>query len=78
MTEGVPTFQHIAVAPHPQIPVAIEETEHVVSFLRALGVRVDSGLLDDETLRQRIVAGEFDLLIALGGDGTMLRASQRI
>lgn len=75
MTEGVPTFQHIAVAPHPQIPVAIEETEHVVSFLRALGVRVDSGLLDDETLRQRIVAGEFDLLIALGGDGTMLRAS---
>jgi NAD+ kinase len=75
MNEGVPTFQHIAVAPHPQIPVAIEETDHIVSFLRALGVRVDSGLLDDETLRQRIVAGEFDLLIALGGDGTMLRAS---
>ena len=75
MTEGVPTFQHIAVAPHPQIPVAIEETDHIVSFLRALGVRVDSGLLDDESLRQRIGAGEFDLLIALGGDGTMLRAS---
>ena len=74
MPEREPSFQHIAVAPHPQIPVAVEETEHIISFLRAQGVKVDSGLLYDETLRQRIVAGDFDLLIALGGDGTMLRA----
>lgn len=75
MSEGVATFHHIAVSPHPQIPEAVEETEHIVSFLRAQGVRVDSALLDDETLRKQIIAGEFDLLIALGGDGTMLRAS---
>ena len=75
MSDGLPNFKHIAVAPHPQIPVAIEEAELIVSFLRAKGVRVDSGMLDDESLRQQILAGEFDLLIALGGDGTMLRAS---
>lgn len=75
MSDGPPTFKHIVVAPHPQIPSAVEETEKIVSFLRAQGVRVDSGSLYDETLRQQILAGEFDLLIALGGDGTMLRAS---
>jgi len=30
--------------------------------------------IDDLQAQQRIAAGEFDLLIALGGDGTMLRA----
>ena len=74
MPEGVLGFQHIAVAPHPEISVAVEETEHVVSFLRDQGLRVTSGLLYDENLRHRIIRGEFDLLIALGGDGTMLRA----
>jgi NAD+ kinase len=74
MPEGVSSFQHIAVAPHPEISVAVEETEHVVSFLLDNGLRVTSGLLYDETLRQQIIEGIFDLLIALGGDGTMLRA----
>jgi NAD+ kinase len=74
MPEGVSSFQHIAVAPHPEISVAVEETEHVVSFLVDRGLRVTSGLLDDESLRQQIIEGVFDLLIALGGDGTMLRA----
>ena len=74
MPEGVSSFQHIAVAPHPEISVAVEETDHVVSFLVDRGLRVTSGLLDDESLRQQIIEGVFDLLIALGGDGTMLRA----
>lgn len=74
MPEGVSSFQHIAVAPHPEISVAVEETEHVVSFLVDRGLRVTSGLLYDESLRQQIIEGVFDLLIALGGDGTMLRA----
>jgi NAD+ kinase len=74
MPERVSGFQHIAVAPHPDISIAVEETEHIVSFLRDQGLRVTSGLLYDENLRHRIINGEFDLLIALGGDGTMLRA----
>ena len=74
MPEGVSGFQHIAVAPHPEISVAVEETDHIVSFLRDHGIRVTSGLLYDDILRQDIIDGVFDLLIALGGDGTILRA----
>lgn len=74
MSERESSFQHIAVAPHPEISVAVEETENIVSFLQDRGLKVSSGLLYDENLRQRIIQGEFDLLIALGGDGTMLRA----
>lgn len=74
MSHKTPEFQHIAVAPHPEITIAIQETKHIVSFLRGQDVRVSSGLLDDKNLRSQIINGDFDLLIALGGDGTMLRA----
>lgn len=74
MPKGVAKFQHIAVAPHPEIPIAIEETDHIVSFLRDRNLHVTSGLLYDEDLRYKITRGDFDLLIAIGGDGTMLRA----
>jgi NAD+ kinase len=52
----------------------VEETENVVSFLRENGLRATAGMLYDEHLRQDLIGGVFDLLIALGGDGTMLRA----
>ncbi len=74
MPEGVSGFQHIAVAPHPEISVAVEETEHVVSFLSDRGIKVSSGFLDDDVFCKNVTKGVFDLLIALGGDGTMLRA----
>lgn len=74
MQKGVANFHHIAVAPHPEIPVAVEETDHIVSFLRSRDMNVTSGLLYDEDLRKKITRGDFDLLIAIGGDGTMLRA----
>jgi NAD+ kinase len=74
MPEGVAKFNHIAVAPHPEISVAVEETEHIISFLRDRNLHVTSGLLYDEDLRHKIADGDFDLLIAIGGDGTMLRA----
>ena len=74
MPEIDPEFHHIAVAPHPEIPIAVQESKHIVSFLRDQGLHVTSGLLYDENLRKQIIAGDYDLLIALGGDGTMLRA----
>ena len=74
MSQRMPEFNHIAVVPHPEIAIAIQETVHIVSFLQEQNVRVSSGLLDDTNLRDQIIEGEFDLLIALGGDGTMLRA----
>jgi NAD+ kinase len=71
-----PRFQYIAVVPHPQIPEAVEEADQVVSFLQARGMRATQGMLYDDSLRQNLTLGKFDLMIALGGDGTMLRAGK--
>jgi NAD+ kinase len=46
----------------------------IAAFLREHGVTADHGLLYDERLRQAVQAGDYEVLIALGGDGTMLRA----
>lgn len=67
-------FQRIVVAAHPQLPEATQEAAQVAAFLEERGIAVVHGMLYDETLRLRVKEGEFDLLIALGGDGTMLRA----
>ncbi len=48
--------------------------EDVADFLRAEGAEAAAGSLNDPDLRQAVQAQEFDALIALGGDGTMLRA----
>jgi NAD+ kinase len=76
MPEKMPVFQRIAVAAHPRLPGAAEETERVASFIEAHGLHVVSGLIFDDDLQYRLEAGEFDILIALGGDGTMLRAGR--
>ncbi|MEJ2600027.1 MAG: NAD(+)/NADH kinase [Anaerolineales bacterium] len=67
-------FQNIAVAANPQVKEAANEAEKIATHLNELGIRNYHGLLYDESLRKRVNNGEFDLLIALGGDGTMLRA----
>jgi len=43
--------------------------------MKERGLDVCSGLLDDAKLRQQVRNRDFDLLVALGGDGTMLRAA---
>lgn len=74
MTKEVPKFERIAVASHPKIPEAIQTAEKIASYLQQNALYAASGLLDDQDMRNRIISREFDLLIALGGDGTMLRA----
>ena len=76
MPERMPVFQRVAVAAHPKLPDAAEEAARVTAYLEARGFRVASGLIFAEDLQYRIEAGEFDILIALGGDGTMLRAGR--
>lgn len=67
--------KRIAIASHPALSEATNESEKVAQFLKDAGVKsVMHASLYDETLRDEVQAGEFDLLIALGGDGTMLRA----
>jgi NAD+ kinase len=46
----------------------------IAEFLRERKVEAAHGTLADQDLRDRISAGEFDFMIAIGGDGTMLRA----
>jgi NAD+ kinase len=67
-------LKRIAVAAHPKVPEAIAEASQVAAALEAAGIVTLSGLLYDDELGRRVRAGDFDLLIVLGGDGTMLRA----
>jgi NAD+ kinase len=53
---------------------ALEEAAKIAAFLEERGIAADYGLLYDEALRHKVKSGEFDLMISLGGDGTMLRA----
>lgn len=74
MSDHGTIFENIAVASHPHIHAAEKEAAEIANFLQAQGLSATNGLLDDEQMKNRVEAGEFDLLIALGGDGTMLRA----
>jgi NAD+ kinase len=74
MSEHPLSFQRVAIAAHPQLPEAFDEAIEIVNFLDARGIQSIHGSLYDEALRQHVKIREVDLLIALGGDGTMLRA----
>jgi len=67
-------LQRIAIAAHPLIPEAISEAARIADFIKDYVTHVAYGSISDEALRQRVKDGEFEALIALGGDGTMLRA----
>ncbi|HMX75793.1 MAG TPA: NAD(+)/NADH kinase, partial [Anaerolineales bacterium] len=56
------------------MPEAFTEAEAMVSFLKERGIQAPFGSLYDEELRRRVKNGEFDMLIAVGGDGSVLRA----
>ena len=62
------------VVSYPKAPDAFAETQQIISYLKERGFEAPLGSIYDEALRKRVKAGDFDLLIALGGDGTMLRA----
>jgi len=67
--------KRIVAAAHPKMSEAIAEAELIASHLLGCGLVALSGTLDESTLRKRVKNREFDLLVAVGGDGTMLRAA---
>ena len=69
-------FQTIAVAAHPEIPQAYEEAAQIASHLKERGRQAIYGNLYEGIFHDGISNGEVNLMIALGGDGTMLRAGQ--
>lgn len=74
MTEYIVPPQKIAVMGNPHIPKALDIAKEVAEYLKNAGVQTQSGSLFDEGFRDTVKKHDFDLLIALGGDGTMLRA----
>lgn len=74
MVKTVKVPEKIAIMINPSISKALDVAEEVAEFLHDNGVSTQVGSLFDEDLRDAVKGGSFDLLIALGGDGTMLRA----
>ncbi|MFH1445985.1 MAG: NAD(+)/NADH kinase [Chloroflexota bacterium] len=66
--------ERIMVLANAALPQACRLAGEVSSFLRSLGVCSAHGSLNDETDLKALRIGEFDMLIALGGDGSMLRS----
>ncbi len=74
MTNSKPSPKSIAVVAHPQAPQAISEASRIASYLKKQGIKVIDTILYNEEIGGQIEAGQFDIMIVLGGDGTMLRA----
>jgi NAD+ kinase len=72
---NAPAPHRIAVAAYSKLPESVTEAAAISAFLKERGVDAVHGTLDDAHLRKRVKAGDFDLFITVGGDGTMLRAS---
>jgi NAD+ kinase len=67
-------FKHVAVVSHPNVPAANKQATQIASFFEKEGIDSFYSMLYDPEFLARIGSGEVDLVIALGGDGTMLRA----
>lgn len=74
MSASQPALRRVAIGTHPQMPEATELAERLRQVLHARGLEVSAGELNEESLRQWVREQPVDLFIALGGDGTMLRA----
>ena len=74
MPPAAPVPRRFAVAAHPKIKEAASLAVEIAEFLTGRGMVARQGALQEEDLVDRLRQGAFDMLIALGGDGTMLRA----
>ena len=77
MDEIVKLPKRIAVTWHPSLEEARNMSLDIVSALKQYDVDyAESFSLSDSKFRNALKKGQFDLMIALGGDGTMLRAGK--
>jgi NAD+ kinase len=67
-------IQRIIICIHPKLGEVKREAALIAAYFLEKGLHAEYGLLSDNSITARISQGEFDLMIALGGDGTMLRA----
>jgi NAD+ kinase len=66
--------QRPVVTAYPKIPEAFAEAEAIAAYFKERGLTAPCGSIYDEDLRKNVRRGDFDVLIAVGGDGSMLRA----
>lgn len=69
-----PPPRSVAVVAHPSLDKSLSEAAEVAAYLDTHGLHVAYGDLHDQVLRRRVFEHEFEMMIVLGGDGTMLRA----
>ena len=72
-TPAIPT--KIVIATHPTMPETVVHAAEIAAYLQARGLQAVHGTLDNESLRTATQHGDFDLFVAVGGDGTMLRSA---
>ena len=66
--------QRIAIATNPQMEAAGQLADRLCDHLEGEDAEAFSGPVNDAQFREGVASRDIDVLIALGGDGTMLRA----
>jgi len=75
MNTGSSALRRFAIVCHPDLADASQTASAVARYLLARGAETAyEGSVYDEAVKEQISSVDYDLLIALGGDGTMLRA----
>ncbi len=66
--------KHFVIFHHPKVKESLGLAEEIAVFISGQGAVAEYSSIDDEA--KRASASEADMLIALGGDGTMLRVGR--
>lgn len=72
--EPLPIPTRFAIFHHPKVQESLSLADQIAAYLTERGASAENYSIDDEANRARAL--EADMLIALGGDGTMLRAGR--
>ncbi|KAF0110702.1 MAG: NAD+ kinase [Chloroflexi bacterium] len=67
-------LRRVAIVVHPKLTGVTAEAQNICAYLDERGVSTFLSKTNQPELSQKLEMGEFDLMIAVGGDGTMLRA----
>jgi len=74
MSEEYRNLKRVVITQHPKIKGVAEQARQISSFFEEREISTCVCNTNETDLPQKLEKGEFDLVIALGGDGTMLRA----
>lgn len=74
MKDGIRNPKKVVIVLHPKMKGVVEQAGQISGFLEERGISTLICNTNQTDLPQKLKQGEYDLMIALGGDGTMLRA----